>query len=233
MRKERGKRCILAVFARAPIAGEAKTRLAQTTGNEGAAQLYGAMLRDVLASGEAALQRVPDETSMSVFFTPADAFERRNDSLRPFWQGACQVQVSGDLGTKLFSCFHALRAEGFARIVVLGSDAPDLPVPILVKAFEKLSDHDLVFGPAQDGGFYLMGASCAVSPHLFRDVQWSRSSTLKDVLTNLRSEKLALLPRWSDVDDEDDLRALHERLKNGQSQAPQTHRVLDARLKDK
>jgi rSAM/selenodomain-associated transferase 1 len=233
MQKEREKRSVLAIFARAPVAGAVKTRLAQTAGDESAAKLYRAMLHDVLASGKTALKRVSGESQLKLFFTPVDAFERQDDSLQPFWNGERQAQSEGDLGTKLFECFHALRAKGFGRIAVIGSDAPDLPVPILVRAFETLNDHDLVFGPAPDGGFYLMGASCKVSPHWFRDVRWSRSSTLNDVLAKLQDQTIALLPPWSDVDDEDDLRALHERLESGQSRAPQTHRVLNEWQKDK
>lgn len=226
MRKEREQRSVLAVFARAPKAGEVKTRLARTLGDEGAAELYRAMLRDVLAGAQSVAESLADMKVM-VFHTPLDAFERQSDSLRLFWPGARQPQAEGDLSARLFNCFQVLRDKGFGRIVAIGSDAPDLPTEILARAFSVLNDHDLVFGPAQDGGFYLMGASCAVSSHWFRDVQWSSSSALNDILTNLRSETFALLPPWSDVDDEGDVRALRKRLRSGQSIAPQTYRVLD------
>ena len=226
MRKERESRSVLAVFARAPVAGKAKTRLAQTIGDEGAAKLYRAMLGDVLAGAQSVAQQSAD-MEVVVFHTPPDAFSRQTDSLQPFWPGARQAQSEGDLGVKLFECFRHLREDGAQKVVVIGSDSPDLPISFLVQAFEKLNDHDLVFGPAQDGGFYLMGASDVVPLCLFEGVQWSCSSTLNDILTNLCSETFALLPRWGDVDDEDDLQPLRERLESGQSRAPQTHRVLD------
>lgn len=203
-----------------------KTRLARTLGDEGAAELYRAMLRDVLAGAQSVAESLADMKVM-VFHTPPDAFERQSDSLRLFWASARQPQAEGDLSTRLFNCFQVLRAEGFGRIVVIGSDAPDLPTEILARAFSVLNDHELVFGPAQDGGFYLMGASCAVSSHWFRGVQWSSSSTLNDILANVADATVALLPLWSDVDDEDDVWTLRERLRSGQSIAPQTYRVLD------
>ncbi len=152
------------------------------------------------------------------------------ETLRGSWKGAVFQQVEGDLGAKLSDCFWHLRQRSSERIVVIGSDAPDLPTAFLGLAFEKLSENDLVFGPASDGGFYLVGASCALESDFFDGVKWSSEQTLRDVLARAQSFDLsvAILPMWSDVDDEDDLRALHERLESGQSVAPHCHRVLDS-----
>lgn len=152
-----------------------------------------------------------------------------------FWNGEIRAQIGGDLGAKLSDCFATLRDEGFARVVVIGSDAPDLPPQFLRDAFEKLRLCDLVFGPAEDGGFYLVGASCELPHNFFDDVKWSSDQTLRDVLRRAQRFKLVVgtLPVWRDVDDENDLRALYERLKNGESAAPNCHRVLDAFLAGK
>lgn len=235
--------CALAVFARAAAAGEVKTRLAQTlqngdcvvdfegeaAKNEAAAQLYRAMLCDVLALGEAAMKNRTDEALMGIFFTPDDAFERADNSLAEFWDGARRPQKGGDLGARLYDCFGALRREGWERVVVIGSDAPDLPPHLLREAFEKLAHCDVVFGPSRDGGFYLMGASCSLPPSLLLDVRWSDENTLHDVLRHAeaRSLEVGLLAPWSDIDTRDDVIALRARLQSGQSAATSTNRVLD------
>lgn len=232
MKKEK-QSDVLAIFARAPIVGKVKTRLAQTIGNERATQLYCAMLQDVFARAQQACESSRSGFEIVVFHWPADAFETANGSLRPFWSGARQAQSEGDLGAKLGECFAVLWRAGWRKIVVIGSDAPDLPPQFLVQAFEKLKSCDLVFGPAHDGGFYLMGASCEVSARFFGDVRWSDAETLNDVLRNAQACGLSyeLLAPWRDVDDESDLRALESRLKNGESAAPHTFRVLDIERK--
>ncbi len=224
--------CYLAIFARAPEVGKVKTRLAKTLGDEAAVELYGAMLGDVLTGAQNVASQM-NNTQVVVFYTPEDAFARAENSLRLFWNGANFPQSDGDLGEKLFGCFDQLRKSGARKIVVIGSDAPDLPMRFLVQAFAELESHDLIFGPAQDGGFYLMGASCEVPHQMFNGVHWSNLRTLNDVLKNVKSASVKILPMWRDVDDEDDFRALRERLKTGASAAPQTYRVLERLFNEK
>ena len=220
---------VLAIFARAPVVGKVKTRLAQTVGHERATELYRAMLQDVLSGAQQACGVSSFAFEIVVFYSPDDAFEIADNSLRPFWDGARQAQSEGDLGEKLRDCFAFLQREGWRKIVVIGSDAPDLPPRSLAQAFATLENCDLVFGPASDGGFYLVGASREIGASLFSGVRWSDASTLDDVWANAKSDSLQveMLPIWRDVDDKGDLRALELRLKNGESVAPQTLRVLD------
>lgn len=213
----------LAIFARAPIPGAVKTRLAAAIGAEAAALLYAAMLQDCLTLAQ---HIVPE--NVVVCFSPSDAFATDDEySLAGFWSGARLPQCSGDLGDRLSNCFGQLQQSGAAKIVVLGSDAPDLPPEYLSRALALLDAHDLVLGPAHDGGFYLLGAR-SLPQGLFENVPWSSESTLAAVLENAaRSEAgVALLEPWRDVDEIEDLRALGERLISGRSTAPQTARVL-------
>ncbi len=229
-RNHHESRCdVLAIFARAPVLGNVKTRLAQNVGDERALQSYRAMLRDVLHSAQQAarMRLVPFE--IVVLHTPQDAFTRSDYSLRAFWDGACHAQSGGDLSARLADCFAVLRARGFEKIVVIGSDAPDLPPQFIAQALALLETCDTVFGPAHDGGFYLIGASCELPAPFFNNVRWSDAQTLNDVLCNAKQRALTtnFLPQWRDVDDESDLRALELRLKHGESAALETHRVLD------
>lgn len=136
-------------------------------------------------------------------------------SLRELWSGATFPQSDGDLGKKMRDCCDELRARGAQRVVIIGADIPDLPPEIIAAAFDALEKCDLVFGPAHDGGFYLLGASRKFSRALFSGVRWSCANVLSRVLVNARRDKLRifLLPMWRDVDDVSDLRALKNRLR--------------------
>ena len=227
--KTRGARNVIAIFARAPQPGKVKTRLAQSVGEVAAREIYKAMLRDVFEYSCVASRM--QNAEVVVFHTPNDAFSRDENSLRALWSGAHLAQSDGDLGDKLCDCFQILRENGAQKIVVIGSDAPDLPPDYLTQAFDELKTCDLVFGAAQDGGFYLVGASCQIDSAFrsaFHGVRWSSENTLRDVLHNIEDKSAQFLKPWRDVDTIDDLRALRNRLRDGESVAPHTHRVLDA-----
>jgi uncharacterized protein len=215
----------LVVFARAPRRGEVKTRLAEAVPD--AAEFYAAMLRDVLRLAEICAAQC--NARASVFYTPHDAFDDREDSMRHFWQGEKQPQGEGDLGARMLRCLNEVSST---HIVLIGSDSPDLPPEYLNRAFEKLCDHDLVFGPARDGGFYLIGASRKVPDEIFQNVAWSSPQTLEQVLNNVQKLQLRaaqLLP-WDDVDTPRDLRQLNTRLQNDPQRAPHCARWMRENL---
>lgn len=217
----------LAIFCRAPRLGKVKTRLAQTHGDEFALGLYRAMLADSFALGRAL---APDVETFACF-TPDDAFEGEN-SLLELWDGPRLAQCEGDLGARMLDCFARLRAQGFQKVLLIGSDSPDVPLARLKRAFETLQTVPmLVFGPAPDGGFYAMGASLDVPEWLFKNVVWSDAKTLATIRwTNARRGKNKLewaqLPYWRDVDDADDLIELRRRLFELGTHAPQTRAFL-------
>ncbi len=208
------KKSALAIFCRAPRLGSVKTRLAQTHGAEFALQLYCAMLADCFDLGRA----LAPEIETFACFTPGDAFENR--ALDFLWNGPRLAQCEGDLGAKILDCFAQLRARGFEKICVIGSDSPDLPPEFLQESFAALRVHDFAFGPSCDGGFYAMSAKSEFSAEIFRDVMWSSSTTLSQIEINLRrisqplkgSANWLRLPSWRDVDDAEDLQDLEHRL---------------------
>lgn len=185
----------IVVIARVPVPGLAKTRLFPALGPDGAAALARAMTQDVLDVVRAS--RLPFRVAWA---------GNINDPWVTALGVASEAQADGDLGARLR---HALRTGGIA----IGTDAPTLPVGLLTAAVEALYDHDVVWAPAFDGGYVLVGArgACA-GPRdpcggIFDDVPWSAADTLAASVARARSLGLAhaLLSFWYDVDEPRDL----------------------------
>lgn len=208
---------VLIVFARVPLAGRVKTRLAARIGDDAAARLYDAFVRDLVGRFSAA----PFAVRWAVA-PPADGFCDR------FGLPAdrCREQVGGDLGERMRRGLEDALAAGAGRCVLVGSDTPHLGVERVVEAFDRLADADLVVGPASDGGYYLIGMK---EPHdVFSGVSWSTPSVLAE--TEARSRRLGLsLARIADdfdVDEWDDLLRLRAVVESGGVRCPATFRAL-------
>jgi len=233
----------IAVFARAPQPGLVKTRLAKVIGNEAAAALYGAMLRDTLALALKAARK-QGNCEVVLTYTPDNALDDGPYSLAPFWRGPCLAQGAGNLGERLLNCASRLHEQGSERVVIIGSDSPDLPPVHICRAFNNLTRKelifdagvpkvhpaDLVFGPARDGGFYLVATAAKIQPKLFNDVEWSDKNTLSQVLANAErlGQSVTKIWKWDDVDAITDLRRLSQRLVRDPRQSP-THAPHTAR----
>jgi len=203
----------IAVFARAPERGCVKTRLATTHGDEFSLELYRAMLLDTLAVCTAS------GVETHLFISPDEA------DASSFWNGAVQGQGEGDLWMRLRRADTSLRVAGFARVVIIGADSPDMPASFLREAFEALENHFTVVGPSTDGGFYLLGSSQHLSEELFLGVPISARETFARLQQNL-PPNYATLPTWRDVDDAADLSLFLERLRENVASAPRCHAVL-------
>lgn len=185
---------VVAVFARVPRAGAVKTRLAAAVGDAAAADLYAAFVADLAAA-------LPDPRWALRWWIapPAEGFAARF-GLDP---AACRVQRGDDLGQRMRGAIAASLAEGFARCVLVGSDAPRIGPPRIAEAFAALggAGADLVLGPAEDGGFYLVGMGAPLDT--FAGVPWSSPRTLAETLRRAASLGLrtALLAPEADVDD--------------------------------
>lgn len=202
----------LIVFAREPVPGRVKTRLAAAIGEQAAAERYDAMLRDVL---ETARQLSGAETV--VYWS----CEEKALSLLAERHGFCsRIQGAGDLGQRMLAAFEEMFSGGCERCCIIGSDAPDLPLSYIRKAFQLLEsgENDAVFGPSRDGGYYLLGLR-QVCPALFTDIAWSSSAVLEQSLAAARKAGLtaALLPEWQDIDTIDDLNEYLQRAGTAQS----------------
>lgn len=188
---------LLIVFVKHPIAGQVKTRLAKGIGHDKALQVYQALLQHT--------RSLADQGSFdtAIFYgneVPEMDLWTERDWTRKLQQGA-------DLGVRMLAAFRWAIAEGYGRVVLIGSDCAKLELQHLEAAFEHLKNHDLVVGPAEDGGYYLIGMKKAYAG-LFEDKQWST----KDVFTDLQASaqalglSISLLATLSDVDTIEDLR---------------------------
>lgn len=186
----------LAMFAKNPLPGLVKTRLTPPLSPEEGAGLYRCMLLDTVAR----VRTLPMDTFL--FYEGDDRF------FREAIPGVTLIpQGEGDLGTRLDRAFTALSARGYRLRAVIGTDAPDLPLPFIERAFDLLeSGTDAVFGPAEDGGYYLVALS-GDQRGLFRNIPWSGAQVLEKSLENVAAAGLgaALLPPWYDVDSFADL----------------------------
>jgi rSAM/selenodomain-associated transferase 1 len=192
---ERLPRRLLGVLAKWPRPGMVKTRLAAAVGAERAAQLAEAFLRDVvdrfaIVADERWLGFAPDNDAARTWF---QALSAERYTLWP--------QPAGGLGERIEAFFAAAASLGTVSAVLIGSDSPTLPTEFVEQAFGLLEEHPTVLGPAEDGGYYLIGARTPLTGVL-RAVRWSSEHALRDTQAALHRAHLppALLPTWYDLD---------------------------------
>lgn len=206
----------LCIFVKAPRAGAVKTRLATTVGAEAAARLAGAFFWDTLALAE-------QIASCRVVVALAG-----NDSMFRTLPDRVEVwpQGEGDLGARLERILQRALAER-PRAVAIGTDSPGLPATFLLQALTTLDAHDAVLGPADDGGFYLLGLRVCPTG-LLQNIPWSTSETCARTLERLQAVQftVGLLPPWFDVDTTEELDRLAALLRRGEAFAPMTLAAL-------
>jgi hypothetical protein len=214
-------RVTVCLFAKPPTAGAAKTRLAPAVGEAGAAALAAAFVEDSWA----ALGALPWADPVLATTEVDDALARLAAGRPPWLQGP------GDLGARLERVLGRALAAGRPALA-LGADTPGLPPRLLEQARAALRDHDAALGPADDGGFYLLGLT-RCPPGLLADLPWSESGTGQATLDRLRARGLtvARLDPWFDLDRPEDLVRFSTLLERGEVCAPATRRLLAARAR--
>ncbi len=197
---DRGRDTLL-VFARAPRPGEVKSRLAADIGDEEAARLYATMGRGIV-------KQVADGSYRTiVVHDPPEAGQEIANWLGDLSYELRPQQV-GDLGERLTAAIHDAFLES-DRVVVIGTDSPEITSAVIEEAFIRLHRCDLVIGPSFDGGFYLLGVTTPI-PSLLREVPWSSGNEREEVLRRARMRDLdiqQMSPRI-DVDTVEDLEKL-------------------------
>ena len=188
---------LLIIFTKNPELGKCKTRLAETMGDASALKIY-----------EALLAHTADFSAK----VAADKHVYYSENIQEFdsWDDTVfdkYLQANGDLGQKMSQAFSDSFRMGYESIVIIGSDCAEINEEDIYEAFKKLANHDVVIGPAIDGGYYLLGMK---KPHLdlFMDKSWSTSSLINETIATIKQLKLsfALLPEKSDIDYEEDLK---------------------------
>lgn len=197
-------RVVLAAMAKVPVAGDVKTRLCPPLSLDQAAELGRCLLEDRVEQ----LAAVP-MTDRVVAFSPPE----RELALRRLVPPGVRlvVQRGDDLGARMDRLLSDLLAEGYAGAVAVGTDTPTLPTAYLEEACAVLRSGaaDVALGPSEDGGYYLIGLA-APAPELFVGVPWSTAAVYAETLARARAgrRRIAILPRWFDVDRPADLARL-------------------------
>lgn len=218
----------LVIFAKAPIPGQVKTRLCPPLTPDEAATLHGSFVLDTLERTKVAASKLKSPIDRYLACAPSSThvfFKIMEER-----QGVKLIdQVGDDLGTRMNQAFKTLFAQGYRQVFLMGTDVPTLPLDHVKQALSSLENHDLVLGPAFDGGYYLIGLK-RMAPELFADIPWSTDRVLR--LTQEKAVTLgltiALLEPWRDVDTLADLQALIE-ICNAEANKPKNDRVFSSR----
>ena len=192
----------LILFTRYPRAGRTKTRLIPALGAKGAAQLQREMTEHVLARIWPLIKR--RGVKLEVWFEDGS----RNDMREWLGRGIRFLpQGAGDLGARMHRAMRRAFSAGAHRVIIIGSDCPQLDAERVRNAFDLLRTHPLVFGPARDGGYYLVGARDAY-PFLFENIGWGEGNVLATSVARARDAGVrpVSLPELVDVDEAADLR---------------------------
>ena len=180
---------LLLIFTRNPELGKSKTRLARTIGDQTALEIYKFLLK---RTQEIAVKVNADK---AVYYSVK---VRNND----IWDSSIYQkyqQFGEDLGVRMKIAFKNGFEAGYKKVIIVGSDLYDLSSKIIDNAFQKLESNDFVIGPAEDGGYYLLGMNF-LQENIFENKDWGTETVRKDTLVNLKDKKVFLLEMLNDVD---------------------------------
>lgn len=195
--------CII-LFTRFPRPGMVKTRMIDMLGPQGAAELHTNMTEQVICKIEPALQT--RHIQLLIYYCGGSQQEMAD------WLGrncTLRIQQGSDLGQRMEHAFDQTFQQGAERILLIGSDCPDINADIISSALKKLNSHDLVLGPTADGGYYLIGLRAPGNKKsiLFSSISWGTDQVLEQTLTQAKKGGLSytLLPQLHDIDRPEDL----------------------------
>jgi len=191
----------LTIFTRYPEPGKTKTRMIPLLGEEGAATLQRQMTEHTLKQA-IQLQKILS-TSITICFASGD------EQLMQNWLGEninYKRQRGEDLGQRMQTAFEEAFIAQNHKVIMIGTDCPELDKNILIDGFDALDRHDLVLGPALDGGYYLIGLNRLI-PELFKGVSWGTSLVFAQTQSIARQLGLNVyrLPALNDIDRPEDL----------------------------
>ncbi len=190
---------LLIIFVKNPELNKVKTRLAKSVGGQNALTVYHKLLEHTHATAAAMEMPAEKQVWYSSKIDRTDLWES-GDFEKHLQQGE-------SLGARMEKAFRDAFETGYARVVIIGSDCPDLQPSHLDEAFGSLEQNDAVVGPAEDGGYYLLGLSSFTST-VFRNIEWSGPSVLNETMDRLQKKNFTVhkLERLNDIDTLDDLK---------------------------
>jgi len=184
---------LVIVFVKNIKLGTVKTRLAKTIGDIGAFEVYSELVKITEKATEALT------IDKHIYFSNAVVDTKWKSDFKT-------VQNGVDLGERMLNAFKDGFAAGYKKIVLIGSDLPDISATHITKGIKALNDNDVVFGPAEDGGYYLIGLS-KIEASIFINKPWSQSNLLHETLQELRKLQVSVgtLTPLNDIDTYEDL----------------------------
>ncbi|PSL07975.1 TIGR04282 family arsenosugar biosynthesis glycosyltransferase [Cecembia rubra] len=188
------------VFQKNPVLGRVKTRIAKQLGDEKALEIY----RILVQKTHEQLSLVPDS---DIFLYYSDYLE--DVSWKPkHGKIFFRLQKGNDLGEKMRCAFEDVFSEGYQKVIIIGTDCPEISPSLLTDAATLLDLNEVVFGPAMDGGYYLLGLK-KLHEGLFEKIPWSTDSVMELSIQYLKSNNISYqtLVLLSDIDTEEDWKA--------------------------
>lgn len=185
---------LLITFTRNPELGKVKSRLAKGIGEKAALEVYIKLLEHT----ERVLQKI--NTDKCVWYSVS---VRQND----IWHDDSyqkKAQFGNDLGERMLHAFQDAFQNNYQKVIIIGSDLYDLQPKHIEEAIEALDTNDVVIGPAQDGGYYLLGMK-TLHKKAFAPKNWGTETVLSDTLNDLDDQKILLLETLNDIDHAEDL----------------------------
>ena len=185
------------VFQKNPVLGKVKTRIAQQLGNEKALEIYRVLIQKTH-------EQLAQLTDWDVFLYYSDFLEAVD------WKPkegkiSYRLQKGEDLGEKMRIAFEEVFQKGYQKVIIIGTDCPEITANILIDAAIELNNHDVVFGPAMDGGYYLLGMK-KIHDRLFQNIPWSTDSVLEISIQYLKEKKIPYqtISALTDIDTAED-----------------------------
>lgn len=186
---------LLLIFTRNPELGKVKTRLAKTIGDEPALNIYKFLLNHT--------KEVTQDLNCdkAVYYS----VKVRNNDIWDTSNYQKHQQNGDDLGIRMKNAFQEAFDKNYEKVLIIGSDLYDLKPNHINEAFEKLNSNDVVIGPAEDGGYYLLGMK-ELHSEVFKNKAWGTSTVRQDTLNDLQNVSVHLLETLNDVDVFDDIK---------------------------
>lgn len=192
---------VIIIFAKLPVPGKVKTRMAADLGNDFAVTFYKNCAEHIFS----------EVSQLKKYGIDCYLFYGIDDDVSKIkkWVNKKFIynpQVEGDLGNKMSSAFQNVFAHGKNKVIIIGTDIPDISKEIILNAFEALEKNDMVISPAHDGGYYLLGMK-KYMPELFHDIEWSTEEVFKKTINKAEqlSLKITNADKLIDIDDKYDL----------------------------
>lgn len=200
----------LILMTRVPIPGKTKTRLMKVLTADGCAQINECFLLDLFNM----FSYIQDDMDIFLTYTPEDSIDLIKDIVPDYIE--CFPQKGEDLGKRMLNSFRYLFNKGYSKVVLIGSDIPDIQPDEIKAAFKELDNNDIILGPTFDGGYYLIGKK-RLYEQLFNDrLRWGNKSVFETTvdIANILGLSVGLVEKHRDIDTKEDLLDFKNRMEN-------------------